>query len=78
MEGTRNDRELITQLLQSIPIDNLTVIQQAQLMQALGFESDVPFAKSLFSDTLALKYQQNKYVHLYSEVKSRNFWQVTS
>lgn len=77
MEGARADRELITQLLHNLPIDNLTVTQQAQLMQALGFESDVPFAKSLFSDTLALKYQQNKYVCLYSEDKFRNFWRVT-
>lgn len=29
-------------------------------MQALGYESDVPFALSLFSDNLAHRYQQAK------------------
>jgi hypothetical protein len=55
--GPKSEREIILNLLTTIDIDAAPHHIKPQLMQALGFEQDVPFAKSLFSDTLAQIYK---------------------
>ncbi len=41
-------------------------------MQGLGFESDVPFARSLFSDSLALIYKRHEYSIFHSVVTTKS------
>ena len=71
MESSKAERQLMTDILSQVEIVSQSKDQQAGLMQALGFESDVPFAKSLFSDTLAQQYRRSEYTssHLVASLR---------
>lgn len=43
-------------------------------MAAVGFEEDVAFAKSLFTDRLAQIYKELEYQHNYAVDSMRSFW----
>lgn len=76
IESNKEERDIIFPILQQLDIDNKDPVILSQLMHGLGFENDVPFAKSLFSDTLTHIYKLHQYYPCHSEDFSRNFLQT--
>jgi hypothetical protein len=60
-ENLRGERELIYPILAELGFDARSREQLQELMQLAGFDDDVVFAKSLFSDRIAQLHAQHEY-----------------
>ena len=64
IEGNKSERFITSNILDKTSISRYSNEVQAKLMQALGYEADVAFARSLFCDRLAYEYKLCKYISI--------------